>query len=82
MELAPTGAWHPGLAALLIHDPEMKTAIIEVCNMRSVGEDPDSGETGVASKGNRTELFRSQTDRRWVEYVRDTKFQHKDGDEL
>jgi hypothetical protein len=52
----------------------MKTAIIEVCKMRSVGGDPSSGVTGVASKGNRTELFGSQTDRRGVEYVRIRSF--------
>lgn len=34
------------------------------CKMRVDGKDPETGETGVAAKGNRTELFRSQTDRR------------------
>lgn len=34
--------------------------------MRDGGVDPMTGETGVASKGNRTEIFGSQTDRKWM----------------
>lgn len=66
MELAPSRAWNPGLV-VLIHDPRWKKGFTVECDkMRDGGVDPMTGETGVASKGNRTEIFGSQTDRKWM----------------
>ena len=51
--------------------------LAEECKMRVGGKDPESGETGVASKGNQTELFRSQTDRGLFRMCED-EFQHEE----